>query len=89
MKKVMAVLAVTALWLAPQGASARGKGFAKLPVQKGKQTKLEIRMMGYKNGKLVAEGTLEELRAFSGEQRLSSIFLKVVHADHPLSVSAS
>lgn len=55
MKKVMAVLAVTALWLAPQPASARGKGFAKLPAQKGKQTKLEIRMMGYKNGKLVAQ----------------------------------
>ena len=55
MKKVTAVLAVTALWLTPQGASARGKSFAKLPAQKGKQTKLEIRMMGYRNGKLVAE----------------------------------
>ncbi len=33
------------------------------------------------NGKLVAEGTLDELRAFSGQQRLSNIFLKIVHAD--------
>ena len=40
-------------------------------------------------GRLVAEGTLDELRAFSGEQRLSNIFLKVVHADHPLPASAS
>ncbi len=35
------------------------------------------------DGKLVAEGTLEELRTFSGEQRLSNIFLKVIHADVP------
>jgi hypothetical protein len=37
----------------------------------------------------VAEGTLEELRAFSGEQRLSNIFLKIVHADQPLLTGAS
>ncbi len=30
-------------------------------------------------GRLVAEGTLAELRALAGEQRLSSIFLKLVH----------
>ena len=41
------------------------------------------------DGRLVAEGTLDELRQFSGEHRLSSIFLKVVHADHPLLTSAS
>ena len=41
------------------------------------------------NGRLVAEGTLEELRAFSGEQRLSNIFLKIVHADFPLRTSGS
>lgn len=41
------------------------------------------------NGRLVAEGTLEELRAFSGEQRLSNIFLKIVHADFPLQTSGS
>jgi sodium transport system ATP-binding protein len=41
------------------------------------------------NGKLMAEGTLEELRAFSGEQRLSNIFLKIVHADEALPAGAS
>ena len=41
------------------------------------------------NGKLVAEGTLEELRSFAGEQRLSNIFLKIVHADQPLLTGAS
>ncbi len=33
------------------------------------------------DGKLVAEGTLEELRTFSGQQRLSYIFLKIIHAE--------
>ncbi|MHC4236087.1 MAG: ABC transporter ATP-binding protein, partial [Planctomycetota bacterium] len=40
------------------------------------------------NGKLVAEGRLEELRSFSGEQRLSNIFLKLVHADFPAPASS-
>ena len=35
------------------------------------------------DGKLVAEGTLAELRQLSGEDRLSSIFLKVIHAEQP------
>ena len=35
------------------------------------------------DGRLVAEGDLESLRAQTGEERLSSIFLKVVHADGP------
>jgi len=35
------------------------------------------------NGKLVAEGTLEELRAQVGQERLSTIFLKVVGAETP------
>jgi len=33
------------------------------------------------DGRLVAEGNLESLRASSGEQRLSNIFLKTIHAD--------
>jgi len=33
------------------------------------------------DGRLVAEGDLEHLRAASGEQRLSNIFLKTIHAD--------
>ena len=33
------------------------------------------------NGQLVAEGNLQELRKLSGEQRLSDIFLKIIHAD--------
>jgi sodium transport system ATP-binding protein len=41
------------------------------------------------DGKLVAEGTLEELRAFSGQQRLSNIFLKIVHADQHLTAGAT
>jgi sodium transport system ATP-binding protein len=36
------------------------------------------------NGKLVAEGTLEELRDLTGEGRLNNIFLKVVRAAQPL-----
>ena len=36
------------------------------------------------NGKLVAEGTLEELRDLTGERRLNNIFLKVIHAAQPL-----
>lgn len=33
------------------------------------------------DGRLVAEGDLESLRAETGEQRLSNIFLKTIHAD--------
>ncbi len=33
------------------------------------------------NGRLVAEGNLAALRAESGEERLSNIFLKLIHAD--------
>lgn len=33
------------------------------------------------DGKLVAEGDLHSLRELSGEQRLSNIFLKLIHAD--------
>jgi len=33
------------------------------------------------NGKLVAEGDLAALRLLSGQQRLSNIFLKLIHAD--------
>lgn len=33
------------------------------------------------DGKLVAEGDIEHLRKISGEQRLSNIFLKIIHAD--------
>jgi len=35
-------------------------------------------------GKLVAEGDLESLQAQSGVKRLSSIFLKLIHADEPI-----
>ncbi len=35
-------------------------------------------------GRLVAEGSLDELRARTGCQRLSEVFLKLVHADEPL-----
>ena len=41
------------------------------------------------NGRLVAEGNLEELRDFSGEQRLSNIFLKIIHADFRRQASGS
>ena len=33
------------------------------------------------DGRLVAEGDLESLRTLSGEERLSDIFLKLIHAD--------
>ena len=33
------------------------------------------------NGRLVAEGDLESLRKLSGEERLSNIFLKLIHAE--------
>ena len=33
------------------------------------------------DGRLVAEGDLQSLRELSGEQRLSDIFLKIIHAD--------
>ena len=36
------------------------------------------------DGRLVAEGDLESLRELSGEHRLSSIFLKLIHADQPV-----
>ena len=36
------------------------------------------------DGRLVAEGDLESLREVSGEHRLSSIFLKLIHADQPV-----
>ena len=36
------------------------------------------------DGRLVAEGTLADLRTLSGEERLSNIFLKLVHAEEPL-----
>ncbi|MCK4660627.1 MAG: ATP-binding cassette domain-containing protein [Phycisphaerae bacterium] len=35
------------------------------------------------NGKLVAEGTLGKLREQTGEQRLSNIFLKIIHEYDP------
>ena len=40
-------------------------------------------------GRLVAEGDLPALRALSGEERLSNIFLKLVHADEPGGVPLS
>jgi ABC-type multidrug transport system ATPase subunit len=40
-------------------------------------------------GRLVAEGTLDELRSFSGEHRLSSIFLKIVHDSQGLPATTS
>ena len=36
------------------------------------------------DGRLVAEGDLESLRGVSGEHRLSSIFLKLIHANQPV-----
>ena len=39
-------------------------------------------------GRLVAEGSLEELRAVAGEERLSNIFLKLTHADESVGVPA-
>ncbi|MCH7871585.1 MAG: ATP-binding cassette domain-containing protein, partial [Planctomycetes bacterium] len=33
------------------------------------------------DGRLVAEGDLQSLRELSGEERLSDIFLKIIHAD--------
>lgn len=38
------------------------------------------------NGTLVAEGTVDQLRAQAGVERLSSIFLKLVHAERPAEV---
>ncbi len=35
-------------------------------------------------GRLIQEGTLDELRERSGRQRLSEIFLQLVHADEPI-----
>ncbi len=34
-------------------------------------------------GRLIAEGDLNKLRALAGEERLSNIFLKLVHPDEP------
>lgn len=36
------------------------------------------------NGRLVAEGTLQELRRKTGQERLSDVFLHLVHPDEPL-----
>ena len=33
------------------------------------------------DGKLVAEGDLDSLRSLTGEDRLSNIFLKLIHAE--------
>jgi sodium transport system ATP-binding protein len=41
------------------------------------------------NGKLVAEGDLESLRSLTGEERLSSIFLKLVQVDETGLLGAS
>ncbi|MEE9293795.1 MAG: ATP-binding cassette domain-containing protein [Phycisphaerae bacterium] len=38
------------------------------------------------NGKLVAEGTIDELRVLAGTERLSNIFLKIIHADETAEV---
>lgn len=35
-------------------------------------------------GTLIQEGTLQQLRALSGRERLSEIFLQLVHADEPV-----
>ncbi len=35
------------------------------------------------NGNIVAEGTVDELRKLTGVERLSGIFLKLIHADDP------
>jgi len=40
-------------------------------------------------GRLMAEGDLDSLRELTGEERLSNIFLKVVHEDQPRGVVAS
>lgn len=40
------------------------------------------------DGRLIAEGDLESLRALSGEQRLSSIFLKLVHSQSTFGAAA-
>jgi hypothetical protein len=55
MKKTVFVLFVSALWFVPNGADARANRFHKLPAQKGKTSRLKIHMVGYQNGKLVAE----------------------------------
>lgn len=41
------------------------------------------------NGTLIAEGSLAELRALSGEERLSNIFLKLVHAEEPMGLGSA
>jgi ABC-type Na+ transport system ATPase subunit NatA len=40
-------------------------------------------------GQLVAEGDLAALRSLSGEQRLSNIFLKLIHADEAVGAIVS
>jgi sodium transport system ATP-binding protein len=40
-------------------------------------------------GRLIAEGDLTNLQAQAGEERLSSIFLKLVHADEPAGVAGT
>ena len=41
------------------------------------------------DGRLVAEGDLAALRLLSGEQRLSNIFLKLIHADEAVGAIVS
>jgi sodium transport system ATP-binding protein len=41
------------------------------------------------DGRLVAEGDLESLRGVSGEHRLSSIFLKLIHANQPVGAAGA
>ncbi|MBN4058884.1 ATP-binding cassette domain-containing protein [bacterium AH-315-J04] len=41
------------------------------------------------DGKLVAEGTLDVLRKQSGEERLSNIFLKIIHASEKVEAAVS
>jgi ABC-type multidrug transport system ATPase subunit len=41
------------------------------------------------DGRLVAEGDLESLRELSGEHRLSSIFLKLIHADRRIGAAGA
>ncbi len=40
-------------------------------------------------GRLIAEGDITSLRELAGEERLSNIFLKLIHADEPLGVNAT
>lgn len=56
MKKALAGLALMLFWIPSYGgAEARGKGFAPLPAQKGRSTRLEIRFVEYKGGQVIAD----------------------------------